>query len=119
MTDKKPTDPERKERLTDAAAWLAVHMVEAVNQRTRGNPLPEPDQTVFTSADQVADALGSFAQFLNLDKPEQRQRMLSLFGMLADIVSEQGAELEGLLHQRLNPDDPQPKAMVMRMRPTK
>ena len=116
MKNKNPTDPERKALLTEAGAWLAVHMVEAVNQRQRGNSLPEPNRTEITSAEQVADALGAFAVFLDLDKPDQRARMISLFAMLADCLSEQGAELEGILHTRINPDEPMRKAMVMRMK---
>lgn len=98
-----------------AAVILAAHFKAWFEARARGQKAPEPDDLRIASADQATAALVWLAGELVI-VPGRHDRFIAALILMATMISEQGAELEGVLHGCLHPDDPAPKAMVMRLR---
>lgn len=103
-----------------AATVLAVHFKIWFEARRKGEQPPDPDKLDIESADQVADSFGWLAGELGVTTAAYRQALIAWLGIMAEMLSEQGAEIEAVMHSALHPEDPAPKAMVMRLkRPTR
>lgn len=99
-----------------AAATMVTHFKLWFEARQKGGETPDPDKLKIESQDQVANSLGWLADELGIEKPSYRMALVAWLGIMAEMLSEQGAEIEGVMHQILHPDDPMRKAMVMRLK---
>lgn len=88
----------------EAAAVLAVQFGLWVDATGRGTSPPEPDQVRIGGSDQVADAIGRIAGHLGLETKEQRKALFDLLCGLSNMIGDQGAELEGVLHPLPHPE---------------
>lgn len=87
-------------RAAMAAAILAEQFRRCILAHTDGKPMPDPEAVTFTDPDQVEIAFRTSAAFCGLDPDEERNvsRVMRLFQALAEMLAEQGADLEITLH---------------------
>lgn len=98
-----------------AATLLAIHFGRWCDATEHGAVPPEPDQVKVESGEQVAQAFERIAGHLGLRDAGQRNALLDLLSGLANMMGDQGAELEGVLHMLLHPDTGPRHAMVLRL----
>jgi hypothetical protein len=109
-----------KAQLSQAGGgMLALYFRACLEAETAGRPFPAPEdiflsrgvgQGVKPAYDLLRDLIGV------CDCPMHRQALRSVMAGFADIIAAHGAELEGMLHHVMNPDEPDTFAYVVRVR---
>lgn len=92
----KKTPLTRDLRAASAGALLARQLQLCITAEANSRPYPSADKVRFTDPGQVAEAYELAGLILGLEDcdPEQKVRLVTLFQALAEIIAQQGSDLE-------------------------
>jgi hypothetical protein len=117
MTDRKKHTP--AELALAGGGMLALYFRQCLQAETEGRPMPSPEDsltlkkagaTIGPAYDMILDLTGA------CDCPAHRKALQLFMGAFADIIARHGAELEGMLHALMFPNEPDTYAYVVRVR---
>jgi hypothetical protein len=94
-------------RTASAGALLAQHLRLCWLSEGQGKPYPAVTQTGFETPCEVARALEVVAAVLGNRHPDEQDlaRLVTLFQMLAEVISEQGCDLEANFYNLIHPGE--------------
>jgi len=93
-------EPSYSLRAASASAILAEQIRRCILAHLDGKPFPDPEDITFDDPEQIDHAFRTVAALSGLDPDDEHNvvRMLRLFQALAEMISEQGSDLEITLH---------------------
>lgn len=93
-------EPDYDLRAASASAILAEQLRRCILAHLHGKPFPGPEAVNFDDPEQIDHAFRTVAALSGLDPDDEHNivRMLRLFQALAEMLAEQGADLEITLH---------------------
>jgi hypothetical protein len=93
-------------RAATAGAILAQHLRFCIYAEAKGIAYPDPDDIGFDSPDDVEAGIRLMCALAGIadPTPDALAKMLRLFTALAEVIGDQGAELEAAMFNLISPD---------------
>jgi hypothetical protein len=94
-------------RAASAGALLAQQLRLCMRAEAQAKPYPPVENVGFDSPHEVADTFGVIAAVLGNQTPDEQAhaRLVMLFQALAEVISEQGCDLEAKFYNLIHPGE--------------